>query len=429
MDPVSTSITLISKLDIGSRLYLHPSDSSALTIGSIKLKGTENYIVWASVMKLALEAKNKYGFMDGKCEKPEDDDVLSAQWDRCNSVVLTWLLNFVSEELLLGQVFSKLASEVWVDLKESFDKVDGSVVCDLYKKINCISQNGSSVAEYYNKLTTMWKQFDTMLQLPSCSCKAAKEYNDFTTLFKLIQFLIDLDYVYQPVRTKQITKLLHLVGEKSGSESHASNVGDSSGNQHMTKTDKNMYNCVDVLEFDLSISHPNGTSVKVLKIGDLRLIDGVVLKDVFYVSDYCVNLLSVHKLAKDNNSSVVFNEENYVLQDSKSRKVLMIGSQDSGLYFVGQNGNYDGVCFNSVLKTYLWHSRLGHPLDQVLALLKHEIGINSLDHGPCEICHKAKQVTVPFPISEHKSKCVGDLVHLDLWGPYKVSSYEGFKYF
>ncbi|KAM0053389.1 putative transcription factor interactor and regulator CCHC(Zn) family [Helianthus debilis subsp. tardiflorus] len=201
-----TSVTLISKLDIGDPLYLHPSDSSALTIVNIKLKGTENYSVWSSAMKLALEAKNKFGFINGKCEKPKDNDVLAAQWDRCNSVVLTWLLNSVSEELFLGQVFSKLASEVWTDLKETYDKVDGSVVYDLYKKINCISQNGCSVAEYYNKLTTMWKQFDAMVQLPSCSCQAAKDYNDFSTLIKLMQFLMGLDDVYQPVRTQFLTR-------------------------------------------------------------------------------------------------------------------------------------------------------------------------------------------------------------------------------
>ncbi|XP_021985377.1 uncharacterized protein LOC110881416 [Helianthus annuus] len=205
-DSEGTSQTLISKLDIGDPLYLHPSDSSSLTIVSIKLKGTDNYVVWSSAMKLALEAKNKYGFIDGKVEKPKDNVVLATQWDRCNFVVLTWLLNSISEELFLGQVFSKLASEVWTDLKESFYKVNGSVVYDLYKKINCISQNGSTVAEYYNRLTTMWKQFDAMLHLPSCSCQAAKDYNDFSTLIKLIQFLMGLDDVYQPVRTNILTR-------------------------------------------------------------------------------------------------------------------------------------------------------------------------------------------------------------------------------
>uniref|UniRef100_A0A251SF15 Putative gag-polypeptide of LTR copia-type n=1 Tax=Helianthus annuus TaxID=4232 RepID=A0A251SF15_HELAN len=205
-DSAGSSQTLISKLDIGDPLFLHPSDSSSLTIVSIKLKGTENYRVWSSAMKLALEAKNKFGFIDGKCKKNTEDDVLSSQWDRCNSVVLSWLLNSVSEELYLGQVFSKLASDVWTDLKETYDKVDGSIVYDLYKQINCITQSGSSVSEYYHKLNTMWKQFDAVLQLPTCSCQAAKDFNDFSTLIKLMQFLMGLDDVYHPVRTNLLTR-------------------------------------------------------------------------------------------------------------------------------------------------------------------------------------------------------------------------------
>ncbi|KAJ0752905.1 putative RNA-directed DNA polymerase [Helianthus annuus] len=527
-------------------------------------------------MKLALEAKNKFGFINGKCEKSTEDSVLASQWDRCNSVVLTWLLNSVSEELFLGQVFSSLASEVWEDLKETYDKIDGSVVYDLFKKINSISQNGSTVADYYNRLTTMWKQFDAMLQLPTCSCKAAKDYNDFTMLIKLMQFLMGLDDVYQPVRTnlltretfpsvkvaysvvsreeshrltssgskgqnvafvskpnqsfeskkktgnqrgpnpnlkcthcnmmghtvdrcfeliwyppgfrkrsnnmsgktgglnksnavvgsstsvstsglpftpEQVAKLLSLVGDKSGTES--SGVGgesvivnncvscsssmlfenffswivDSGASQHMINSDKELFNAIDVSEFDIKVAHPNGTNVKVLKIGNVKLMGDVILKDVFYVPGYHVNLLSVHRLAKDNNIDVVFKEDSCVLQDSKSRRILVTGSQDSGLYFVGKNGNSMNVCYNSYVKANLWHSRLGHPSDQVLAVLKDQFDVKSIEHGPCDVCHRAKQVRVPFPLSEHKTKSIGELVHLDVWGPYRVTSYEGFKYF
>nr|GEV55989.1 ribonuclease H-like domain-containing protein [Tanacetum cinerariifolium] len=45
------------------------------------------------------------------------------------------------------------------------------------------------------------------------------------------------------------------------------------------------------------------------------------------------------------------------------------------------------------------------------------------------VCHGAKQTRDPFPLYDHMSKGVGELVHLDLWGPYKVPSREGFKYF
>ena len=45
------------------------------------------------------------------------------------------------------------------------------------------------------------------------------------------------------------------------------------------------------------------------------------------------------------------------------------------------------------------------------------------------MCHQAKQTRKHFPLSDHKTKDIGDLVHLDVWGPYRVKSKEGFKYF
>ncbi|MFS7910246.1 putative RNA-directed DNA polymerase [Helianthus anomalus] len=146
----------------------------------------------------------------------------------------------------------------------------------------------------------------------------------------------------------------------------------------------------------------------------------------FVVPEYCVNLISVHKLAKDNKLKVVFDETTCYIQDSCLKKTLVTGKQTDGLYFCGNSFNSVIVCFNQAKTVKLWHSRLGHPSDQVLSVLNLKSNSNT---DACDVCHKAKQHRVPFPLSEHKSKKVGDLIHLDVWGPYKVSSIEGYKYF
>ena len=97
--------SLIANLDFGNPLYLHPSDTSGTPLLTFKLCGTENYKVWACAMILALETKNKLGFVNGTCNRPTDNDVLAKQWDRCNSVVLSWILGSITEELFLGKVF------------------------------------------------------------------------------------------------------------------------------------------------------------------------------------------------------------------------------------------------------------------------------------------------------------------------------------
>ncbi|GJX48760.1 hypothetical protein Tco_0273950 [Tanacetum coccineum] len=66
---------------------------------------------------------------------------------------------------------------------------------------------------------------------------------------------------------------------------------------------------------------------------------------------------------------------------------------------------------------------------QVLKILKNDLAFDNSDLDHCEICQKFKQTREPFPLSEHKSSVLAELVHLDLWGPYKVASKEGFRFF
>nr|GEW28866.1 putative Gag-polypeptide of LTR copia-type [Tanacetum cinerariifolium] len=73
------SAELINNLDDGNPLYLQSNDNSGLAIVNVKLVGVENYKMWATAMKIALEGKNKMGFIDGTCVKQDTNVVLSKQ--------------------------------------------------------------------------------------------------------------------------------------------------------------------------------------------------------------------------------------------------------------------------------------------------------------------------------------------------------------
>ncbi|XP_071741029.1 uncharacterized protein [Rutidosis leptorrhynchoides] len=165
------AITMINKLDFGDPLYLHASDTTTGTpFMSIKLKGTENYNIWSRSMLLALGTKNKLGFINGSLQRHATDVTLQNQWDRCNNVVLSWILGSISDELYSGQIFSTNATHVWNELKETYDKIDGSVIYNLHHKMNSIKQNDSSLSDYYHNLNSLWKQYDCMIAGPACTC-------------------------------------------------------------------------------------------------------------------------------------------------------------------------------------------------------------------------------------------------------------------
>lgn len=46
-----------------------------------------------------------------------------------------------------------------------------------------------------------------------------------------------------------------------------------------------------------------------------------------------------------------------------------------------------------------------------------------------DVCPQARQTRNSFPVSTIKSKGIFDLIHTDVWGPYKCSTHNGYKYF
>ncbi|GJT55653.1 putative RNA-directed DNA polymerase [Tanacetum coccineum] len=140
-------------------------------------------------------------------------------------------------------------------------------------------------------------------------------------------------------------------------------------------------------------------------------------------------------MAKENKIFVVFDESKcyFVNQDLNLKNVLGTGDQCKGLYYYNEQGtrvNKSNLSFQCLLSQYDWHCRLGHPAELVMNVLKKSLNFDKSDKGLCcEVCQRAKQTREPFPLSDHVSSSLGELVHLDLWGPYRVTSSEGYKYF
>lgn len=80
--------------------------------------------------------------------------------------------------------------------------------------------------------------------------------------------------------------------------------------------------------------------------------------------------------------------------------------------------------------TLLWHKQLRH---NSISKLNHLSipGYKSHDGDvdSCMIRFKAKHHKLPFPTSLSQSQAIFDLIHVDVWGPYKYISHDGFKFF
>ncbi|GJW71192.1 ribonuclease H-like domain-containing protein [Tanacetum coccineum] len=437
-DDIHDFVTRISKLDISDPLHLHPNDTTAFIVVLIKLKGIKNDQVWSCAMLLALEGKNKIGFIDGSCKRSNTDEVLGKQWDR----------------------------------------------------------NGSSIADYYHKLNALWKQYDAMIELSKCVCNASEGFKKHNQLLKLMQFLMVLDDSYMQIRSTIVSRetlpdVKSAYATISSEESHRVSVGSivgssqwnqasafvqggvsglnnnspsggsglvcenysfnghttdrcfkiigypvdfgkkksrqnfkkqnvsnnnsvgkssSSGfldeqmatllslikdnkigknvqvnmagaNQHMTYTAKGLDNVVDISHLKIKVGHPNGTEAFIFMIGNLKLSNGLTLYDVMVIPEYYVTLISVHKMAKVNKIFVVFDESKcyFMNQDLNLKNVLGTGDQCEGLYYNNEQ-------------------------EPVINVLKKSLNFDKSDKGfCCEVCQRAKQTRKLFPLSDHVS--------------------------
>ncbi|GKA71085.1 ribonuclease H-like domain-containing protein [Tanacetum coccineum] len=198
-------------------------------------------------------------------------------------------------------------------------------------------------------------------------------------------------------------------------------IGSNMVSQHMTYSTMFLFNVIDVSHLNLTVAHPNATVANINQIGSVKLTETLIIHDVFIVYGYHVSLLSVHKLDGANKVNVIFNDVSCLIRDSTQKSLVGTGNMVGGLYFLDQGKKH----INSSVKTCvvskcLWHNRVGHPADQVLKVLKDKINIDDLITGPCDVYHKAKKTREPFPLSSHKTNDLGQLVHLDVWGPYNV---------
>ncbi|XP_075074520.1 uncharacterized protein LOC142162108 [Nicotiana tabacum] len=156
--------------------YLHPSDSPGMVLVNSVFDG-KGYGGWRRAIIIALSAKNKLGFIDGTFYQPDATSTNFKHWNRCNDMVISWILNSLSK-----------------DIAES-----------LQKELSDIVQGTSDIAGYYTKVKRIWDELDTLNTCMHCTCECncGGKSKTFKSLQdgRLIQFLMGLNDIYSAVRS------------------------------------------------------------------------------------------------------------------------------------------------------------------------------------------------------------------------------------
>ncbi|CAM8963151.1 unnamed protein product [Rhodiola kirilowii] len=184
--------------------YVNNNEITGNSIVGEILTGRENFVKWRKAMRIALSARLKLGFVEGKHPRP-NDPILKARWQRCNDVIMSWLLCSVSPDVT-GQILdSSDVADAWNCLHMMYAGSNLSRKFSLQQEIANLMQGTMSVAKYFEKLCGLWRGLDAMRERRVCSlsdeCLQCQDSARENHENKVMKFLMGLNENLAQIRT------------------------------------------------------------------------------------------------------------------------------------------------------------------------------------------------------------------------------------
>ena len=82
-------------------------------------------------MILALTAKKKIGFVNGNITKLDLDSPLYEDWESCNTMVLSWMINSMHVDVSNSIMYCATTREMWIELQNLFSQGNGPKIYNL----------------------------------------------------------------------------------------------------------------------------------------------------------------------------------------------------------------------------------------------------------------------------------------------------------
>ena len=204
-----------------------------------------------------------------------------------------------------------------------------------------------------------------------------------------------------------------------------------------------------------TISHsvvelPDGEAALVTHVGTIKLSSHITLTNVLCVPFFSFNLISVSALTHSQPLCLVFLSNYYFIQDLTCWNTIGMGKMHDGLYLLQGSSlskaskSLDDFLLRHKFSSFtafsssvshanlysLWHSGLGHPSNMKLHSLVHLFPfLQNCCTKDYTVCPLAKQKRLPFPFDNKRAVHSFDLVHMDVWGPFSISTTARHIYF
>ena len=138
--------------------------------------------------------KNIIDFIDGSISQLVADDFLLGIWTHCYNVVISWLLNVVTCDIVDSLLYIFTVVKFWNDLHQQFCQDNGPWVFHIKKYLILLNQGALA----QNSLE--WEE-----EFSTCSCLSMQSHEVMDTLLGMeyvMQFIMSLNDSYEPIALK-----------------------------------------------------------------------------------------------------------------------------------------------------------------------------------------------------------------------------------
>ncbi|XP_070021577.1 uncharacterized protein [Nicotiana sylvestris] len=143
-------------INTSNPLYIYPSNSPGMTLVPVLFDRIEYLSCRRSVLR-ALSVKNKLEFINGEFRKPSPDSPQFRQWEMCDDMVISWILNSLAKEISDSVEYVNDSVELWRELKDQYDQTNEEKLYQIQKEINDLAHGSLDITTYYTRMKRLWE--------------------------------------------------------------------------------------------------------------------------------------------------------------------------------------------------------------------------------------------------------------------------------
>jgi len=152
---------------------------------------------------MALNVRNKLGFIDGTIPQPPSNHRDAGSWSRCNDMVATWLMNSVSKKIGQSLLFMSTAESIWKNLLSRFKQDDAPRVFEIEQRLSSLQQGSMDVSTYLlYRIGYSLGRIQELCRIACgrCECNAATLWERLQQRSRVTKFLMGLNDAYEATR-------------------------------------------------------------------------------------------------------------------------------------------------------------------------------------------------------------------------------------